>query len=408
MHLSILPILLPLAGGDLNTPSPASLVQETPSNSIWDQFVHWLDEGDAYINLNYRYEYVDQDGVANQAHASTLRSVLGYKTGAWGGFTGQVEFEDVSVIGNEDLYATSGGGTRPVVADGKNTEVNQAFVDYKWTDTTKLRFGRQSINLDNLRFIGTVSWRQNYQNYDAFSANFDLAGIEGFYAWVNNVNRIVSAGAPGDNAAMDSHLLNLKKKFDGVGALTAYAYLLDYDFTPASSRDTLGARFAGEKDLESVKLSYALEFANQKDAGDNTADVDADYSLFEVGATRGGYTLKVAQETLGGDGASSFQTPLATLHAHNGWADKFLATPAAGLVDTFVSLGTKVGRFKPMLVYHQYESDSGSSDYGTELDAVVTWPVRENVTMGIKAASYSADSFATDTTKAWFWVSVSI
>ena len=43
--------------------------------------------------------------------------------------------------------------------------------------------------------------------------------------------------------------------------------------------------------------------------------------------------MKLGFERLEGNGTVALQTPLATLHAFNGWADKFLSTPANGLRD---------------------------------------------------------------------------
>ena len=55
--------------------------------------------------------------------------------------------------------------------------------------------------------------------------------------------------------------------------------------------------------------------------------------LVEAAANHGSFGLKAGYEVLGGADVPNhaFQTPLATLHAFQGWADKFLTTPAAGV-----------------------------------------------------------------------------
>jgi len=53
------------------------------------------------------------------------------------------------------------------------------------------------------------------------------------------------------------------------------------------------------------------------------------------GALLAGLTGLVGYEVLEGNGAIGFATPLATLHAFNGWADMFLTTPANGLKDLY-------------------------------------------------------------------------
>ncbi len=61
------------------------------------------------------------------------------------------------------------------------------------------------------------------------------------------------------------------------------------------------------------------------------------------------------------DSGKAFRTPLATLHVFNGWADKFLTTPAAGLDDRYL-------KFKVVLRLHNIESEDGVSNFGDELD----------------------------------------
>ena len=122
---------------------------------------------------------------------------------------------------------------------------------------------------------------------------------------------------------------------------------------------------------------------------------------------------KVGYEVLGSDnGRGSFQTPLATLHKFNGWADKFLGTPAGGLEDLYGSLSYKVGVDGPLkgmkfdAVYHDFSADIGG-DYGSEIDLQVSKKFGKNYYAGLKFAHYSADGFATDTQKIWFTLGAS-
>src|SRR3546814_3293516 len=70
-----------------------------------------------------------------------------------------------------------------------------------------------------------------------------------------------------------------------------------------------------------------------------------------------------------GNGVVAFQTPLATLHAFNGWADRFLSTPGNGLEDIYVGVGGKHGQWNWQALWHDFSADRGGADYGTELDA---------------------------------------
>ncbi|EIL96107.1 putative lipoprotein, partial [Rhodanobacter thiooxydans LCS2] len=60
--------------------------------------------------------------------------------------------------------------------------------------------------------------------------------------------------------------------------------------------------------------------------------------------TQSGITAKLGWEHLGGNGRHALQTPLATLHAFNGWDDQFGVTPAGGLEDRYVGVNGNFGR----------------------------------------------------------------
>jgi hypothetical protein len=158
-----------------------------------------------------------------------------------------------------------------------------------------------------------------------------------------------------------------------------------------------------------LTASYALGFASQSDAGDNPTSIDERYRLVEGGLGFGKATAALGLEVLGSDGTVAFQTPLATLHAFQGWVDKFLATPAAGLEDRYVRFGypiTKRGPFTNVSLlafYHDYIAESGSADYGSEIDLQLVART-EKMTLTLKYADYRAEALFTDTDKVWMSV----
>src|SRR5690606_28802578 len=122
-----------------------------------------------------------------------------------------------------------------------------------------------------------------------------------------------------------------------------YAYLLDFtetqDGAMANSTQTYGLSFAGSAKLtDDVDALYRFEHATQRDYASSPLDYQADYYLAELGAKfLKNYGISIGYEVLGSDnGVAAFRTPLATLHAFNGWADRFLVTPADGLEDTYI------------------------------------------------------------------------
>lgn len=369
----------------------------------------------AYGNVRYRIETVDQEGIARDAFASTLRARLGVRTREWQGFSAVLEGEASSRVGDERYNDTINGLTQyPVVADPKNVSVYQASLRWHWGDRFEVNAGRRAINLDNQRWVGSVDWRQNGQTLDGAGVEFKpLPGMTVSYNHVWRVNRIYGRDSmQGAYTGNRINLLRLSQEFKGAGSLVVYDYLLDIPDAPASSSRTLGARFSGAHGLGAgkLKLLYALEYARQSDYGRNPREFDLGYLLIEPGVAIGPLSIKAGYERLGGNGTVAVQTPLATLHAFNGWADKFLTTPATGLRDVYGDLTWKLGG--PGLLkdtslraaWHDYRADHGSQRDGSEWDFMVSHPIGTHFTALVKYATYERDRFATDTDK--FWTSI--
>ncbi len=314
-----------------------------------------LTEGKVNFDLRYRYEVVEQSNFAEDARASTIRLRLGYTTGLYYGLFARFEFEHNEILGGEQFDSTANGNiTFPIIADPESTEVNQAFLGYRPLDEMTFKLGRQVINLDNQRYIGSVDWRQNNQTFDGGSGWFEFTPeFKLFVGYLNNVNRVFGEDNPfpllADNA-LSAPLANISYDF-AVGRVSGYAYLLEFDDEPLRSTQTYGVRFRGSHAFsDDFKCLYTVEYADQFDYKDGASTIDADYLLAEFGFGINAFTVKAGYELLGGDGLYGFQTPLATLHAFNGWADQFLGTPAGGLEDTYFT-GYKGFFFYQSLVY---------------------------------------------------------
>ena len=152
-------------------------------------------------------------------------------------------------------------------------------------------------------------------------------------------------------------------------------------------------------------LRGAAEFATQEPHADGADTNDADYHRLEAGWHIDPVGIDFAQETLGGDGTYGFSTPLATLHAFQGWADIFLATPPDGIRDRFVTLSGRLGRLTWKAVYHDFDADRGGADYGSELDFSLAHPLAWGITGKLEYADYDSDGFAADTRKVWLTLS---
>jgi len=364
--------------------------------------------GAADFSLRYRYEFVDQDNFDENANASTLRLRLNYETAAWRRFSGFIEFDQVIEVLLKDF--NSGAGTSgpnrdqyPVVADPDGPDLNQLYLQYAPDEDLRLRLGRQRINLDDQRFVGGVGWRQNEQTYDSLSVRYD--GWEQttvFYSYVANVARIFGSAVPAGNHEQNTHLLNVRVDLDPNVRVVGYAYLIDNDDAPAFSTNTFGLRAEGGVDVGGGRLDLLGEVATQSDAGNAPASFDADYYRAQATWKAGAWSVAGGIESLGSDDGQAFRTPLATLHAFNGWADLFLTTPADGLDDLYLRAGLDLGGWQLDLRLHDFSAETGGADYGSELDLAAKRGLGERYDLLLQVATFDADdpSFS-DTTKAW-------
>jgi hypothetical protein len=378
-----------------------------------------ITSGKATISGRYRYEFVDQDNALKNANASTLRLRLNYRTGQWKDWSAFAEFDHVFHVLIDDF--NSGGGTSPnrgeysVVADPKGSDLNQMYFDLDPNDNWKYRFGRQRILLDNQRFVGGVGWRQNEQTYDALTLNTKaISNTALSYSYVNRVRRIFGQTVPAGKERLDGHLFNAKITINKAFSVTPYLYHLDYDTALANSTTTAGARLGGDVGFGSGKFVWLAEFALQTDAGDNPTSYDANYAhLTGTYAAGNGMSFGLGYEVLGADSGAgtAFRTPLATLHAFNGWADQFLGTPAAGLEDIYGTFRFKAGKWSLIAMYHDFSSDTGSSNFGDEFDIAAGRKLGERYGVLFKGAFFSADSSSpltnVDTNKFWIMLTAS-
>src|SRR3546814_18226061 len=91
--------------------------------------------------------------------------------------------------------------------------------------------GRQRINLDDQRFVGSVGWRQNEQTFDAarLESTFGPVQVDATYAWSNRTIYGIDAG-PRTAFSGDKFFLTTCVK-TGPAPIKAFAILLNRDET---------------------------------------------------------------------------------------------------------------------------------------------------------------------------------
>jgi hypothetical protein len=367
------------------------------------------DKSDAkfYGDFRLRYETVSQDNILRDADALTLRARLGYITETVNGFSAVIEGEaNIELIDDFSVPpARVRAGQYSVIADPESEEIDQAYVQYSTKGLTA-KVGRQVFTLDGHRFVGHVGWRQDRQTFDGVVVTYqpiDKLTLNASY--IDKRNRIFA-----DEADLDSKDMILNTSYKtSVGKLTGYAYLLEVDNGLPNSLDTYGISLSGSKMAGDTKLLYTAELATQE-ANDL---FDTEYLFLEGGVLLNGITAKLGYELLGSDnGRKGFDTPLATLHKFNGWADQFLVTPNTGLEDIYLSVAGQLAGGKWLAAVHKFSTDeslNGADDLGDEINLQYTRKINEKIAGGAKLAVYSAGDavFAkVDTDKFWLWASL--
>ncbi len=374
-----------------------------------------LDEGKVMLDFRYRYEFVEDDRFPEDANASTLRTRLGFQSGNWNGLDFNIEVNDVRHILSNDFNA--GGGTTPdrteypVVPDPKGTRLNQAYVNYTGIDDWGFKVGRQRINLDNQRFVGSVGWRQTEQVFDAGTVGWASDNADFSATYVQWVRRIFGPDSSDGKHRQDGTIFLNGGIGTPIGKVRGYYYLIDDDDAAAFSTGTIGARLAGAPAInDDWSLRYEAEYARQSDAGNNPVDYSADYFHLAAAAVTGFFDFGLGWELLGGDngsdGYAAFRTPLATLHKFNGWADQFLATPTRGLSDFYLTFKATPGDMIFDARFHTFEADSGSAKFGNELDFRAGYKFTRRFRGDLFLAVFDADSEGAvfgyeDVTKFW-------
>ncbi len=396
------------------------------------------------LELRPRWEHANVKGGTKAANGVTVRIRVGTEFNNLLGVKNlSLFFEPWTVPALVKNYSPENVEYDPI-PDPVLTRVNQAYLTYKGGNW-KAKLGRQIILLDNQRFIGPVGWRQMAQTFDALRLDFkpvEKLNVMATYVAAKTgitglkLSQKTMPTAPfvayntdiGDDSLVnDSVFLHATYSYSKKGKIVAYAYLLN------GLSDTYGVRVSGKPELVSnFMLGYWAEFAYQRDPTltsheIGTRKVDTYYYNLNIKPTYrtsiGNVFLEAGYEFLGGadpDESAGFTTPLATLHAHNGWADLFVKYTANsntwGLINPVLGGGLKSKKFGNLWIrYHIFKSDkalpTGGKNFGTELDIVYKKKIVKNLAVAAKYAAYKADDEAkgftvggTDTTKYWIWL----
>lgn len=371
-----------------------------------DVFTDAVKAGKATFQVRPRFEFVDDDGMAaaDPAKAFIVRTVLGYKLAPIAGITAYAEAEDIRALADDyHVPAVQVNTKYATVVDPENTAINQA-----WLAGYGFKVGKQKVVYNNARFIGDVAFRQDDQVFTAISYEKAklLSWLDVQASYANKVAMI--SGQDGD---IRLPIVNLKARTPlGANVTLFWAGLegkeaVGQPFLLANAGKDKSREYRLLKvDGKKGKFLYDLSYGQQRHYADSVEAVvpNATYRDIQLGYDFGPVLLKVQREAL----EHGFQTPLATLHAFNGWADRFLVTPAGGLVDTNIKASGKVAGLGLVLAVHRFKANDSSKQFGQEIDASVSKTFTPNWSAMIKVAQYDgsgedASAYTKDVVKAW-------
>ncbi len=301
---------------------------------------------------------------------------------------------------------------KPVIPDSEGTEINQAWLTLSHNQT-QAKVGRQAITHDHQRFIGTNSFWQNDQTFDALNIRHEfLNASHASYTYITNVNRIFgddaderlhptdinySAFSGARPAALlgdhehHTHLARTEfKEWDHIQWVT-YGYFIDNHDAKPVTNNTIGTRLTLNYQHDVLKYKMELEAASQK-RPEIEGKPSYDYHNLNLTAGYQSFDITLKHERLSADGQNSFTTPLASLHDFHGWADKFSNAPRTGLADTSLKLKYRHSPWKFDMRYHRFSATENSTQYGGEIDVDIMLKINKRHSILLRYADFRTHS----------------
>ncbi len=336
-----------------------------------------------------------------------------------------VEVDHVSTFYQNDHSDGQRLNGKPLVPDVPATVLNQLAVRYKG-DQTELTLGRQRIEWDDQRFIGSDSFWQQDQTFDALlGERLVLVSSRFYFAYIARAQRIFVENEarreepseqdyypneytiadetyPGYRADSsyslagehrhNSHLLRLELNEWDYSQLVVYGYAIDNRDQPETSNYTLGGRYRFSYQAQPLRYRVILELAGQEHR--EVEEARPLYHLTELALGYQAWELLTRYEVLGSDEGAGFATPLGSSYLFQGFAGVFATTPAAGIEDASIRLNWRSHPWELSTRFHHFEPHRGPGDYGRELDLELQYKFSSKHKLQLRFADFRAHSSA--------------
>ncbi len=329
-----------------------------------------------------------------------------------------VEVDHVATAWRSDHSNGVRFNDKPLVPDVPGTELNQLALRYRFRPG-ELTLGRQRVEWDDQRFVGSDSFWQQDQTFDALRLDYRLwmsSRLE--YVYIGRAHRIYDGGRdrypPEDNGynaspepayggyafphysyadhhGQNSHLARLEVNEWDYSRLVLYGLSIDNRDFPTASSHTLGARYELNYRVHPLRYRLLLESAAQEN---RTAEghPQPHYYLAELGIGHGDLEWLARYEVLGADQGTALATPLGSSYLFQGFVGAFALTPDTGLEDTSVRLNWRRSPWELSLRYHRFQAQHGGTDFGRELDLELQYKPAGDHTISVRFGDFRADS----------------
>ncbi|MCD4735699.1 MAG: alginate export family protein, partial [Bacteroidales bacterium] len=279
------------------------------------------------------------------------------------------------------------------VRDMNGTAVHEAWGEILFSDKFSIKAGRQEIIYDDHRIFGSVDWAQQGRSHDA--AILKLKPKEGCaidigFAY-NALGESLMKNPYMQNNYKALQYIHWQRKFGNFGASflllnNGMPYINPHDTTGAgvakeniAYSQTIGPRFTYKKDKISANAAFYYQMGKRTILDpngvnpDTTMKIGAMYFAFDIAAQvtenisigagveylSGNDEKKIADNDKGQEKEKAFAPLYGTNHKFNGWMDYFYVGNhfgSVGLMDIFIPVKYKNGKFSAMLIPHIFSS----------------------------------------------------
>ncbi len=303
---------------------------------------------------------------------------------------------------------------QPFIFDAPGEDLNQLFVDLTIEDFG-VRLGRQRLNFDDQRLVGGIGIWQNEQTFDALHLSKNIFSASSLtYTYVDNVNRVLGEDADEDidpddalfavfngvrpaallgDHDLESHFVRFQFNELDYSNIVAYAYFDDNKDRPTVANNTLGLSYEFNYKVGQLRYRARLDgaFQERTEAAKNSR---IPYALLELAVGKNALEIMGRVEMMGEDDGAQFVTPLASVHEFNGWADKFLFIPSAGLVAQSLQVSWRQSPWRMSFRYHVFNEYDGNSRYGDEFDFDITYKLLDKHSLHLRYGVFrNSDEF---------------